>query len=142
MSDETDADQGEVRQFSTKKTGVKPLRKFDLSGTGVMSGKEWTERFHCVPDIPPAAWDDLSSSVGTDRRGRQVYNHVSLLRFFNQVLVDEDVERFNDLMSDKDKAVEIEVLGEIMEWLTEAASGVPTQRRPASTNGAGRAAST
>lgn len=142
MSEHDDLEQGEVRRFSTKKTGAKPLRPFDLDGVGVMSGEEWSERFHCVPDIPPAAWDDLASSVGTDRRGRQVYNHVSLLRFFNQVLVDDDVERFNDLMADKDKAVEIEVLGEIMEWLTEAESGVPTQRRPASTNGAGRAAST
>lgn len=102
--------------------------EFDLEGVGQITGKEWSEHFTCVPTAPSGVLDDLASSMGTDGRGNTVWNQVSLLAFFRGVLLDDDVVRFQALVHDKDRLVELDLLGEIMLWVADEVVGHPTQR--------------
>lgn len=109
---------------------------FDLGGVGQLTGKPWELTLRCVAEPPAAAFDDLARSVGTDARGQLVFNNVSLLRFFDQVVVPEDEQTFRDLVNDKDRAVQIEELGEVLMWLAGLYTERPTS--PPSPSGNGR----
>lgn len=100
---------------------------FDLDGVGVISKKPWKETFTCVPVAPAGVLDDLAASMTRDAKGRTRFDQVSLLRFMRGVLLDEDAERLDELVHDKDRAVKIEKLGEIMLWVANEMAG-PTPR--------------
>lgn len=99
-------------------------------------GEEWSETFTCLPVAPAGVLDDLSSSVSVDDDGVPRVHQMRLLRFFRGVLEDEDVARFNLLVHDKERMLELTMLAEIMNWLTEELVGHPTT--PSSTSGRGR----
>lgn len=48
--------------------------------------------------------------------------------FFNNVLTDESLSRFNALLEDKERIVTMETLGEIVGWLIQEYSGRPNQQ--------------
>ena len=52
-----------------------------------------------------------------------------IMDFFPLVLEDESLERFNTLISSKDKIVPAETLAEIVGWLVEEYSGRPEEQR-------------
>ncbi len=104
----------------------KELVEFDLEGFRFSNGEPWTEHFRCVEVAPPAVLDDLVSSSSIDERGNRKYYTPSLIAFMNGVIVDEDLPRFNALMRDKDRAIEIEILGETVIWISEEIVGRPT----------------
>jgi hypothetical protein len=56
-------------------------------------------------------------------------------KFFDTVLVDESLEKFNLLAEDPDRIVSVETLSEITAWLIEEYSARPTQRPEPSPNG-------
>lgn len=101
---------------------------FDLSGLGQITKEPWKESFTCVPVAPAGVLDDLASSMGSDQRGNRVWNVPSLLGFMRGILVDEDVDRFEALMRDKDRAVDLKDLGEIMLWVSEELVDRPSPR--------------
>lgn len=131
------------RKFTTD---VRPTREgeepdpvtFDLDGVGVLTGEPWAESFTCVPVAPAGVLDDMAASVVVDGQGRMTWNQVSLLRFLRGVLLDDDAERLDRLVHDKDRVVELQTLGEITLWLAEELVGPPTTRP--SSSGAGRPA--
>lgn len=92
--------------------------------------KTWAEDFAALRVAPSGALDDLMRAIGKDDRGRTVFNSVSLQSFMRSVLVDEDQEqRFDALMRDKNRLVPIQTLGDIVLWLAEEqSSGRPTPR--------------
>lgn len=55
--------------------------------------------------------------------------------FFLTVLEPESLERFNNLLNDKEKIVSIETLGEITSWLVEQYSERPLQQPEPSSSG-------
>lgn len=99
---------------------------FELSGRGLLTKEPWEESFTAVPVAPPGVLDDVASSMGIDDRGNRVWHTPSLLGFMRGVIVDDDVARFEALMRDKDRAIDIKDLGEIMLWLTEELLGRPS----------------
>jgi hypothetical protein len=99
--------------------------EFEFAGVGVITKKPWTESFTCVPAAPAGVLDDLAASVTLDSSGRMTWNQVSLLRFMRGVIRDEDVERLDALVHDKDRVVKIELLGETMLWVAEELAGRP-----------------
>lgn len=119
---ETDAPKGEA--------------DFDLGGVGQLTGVEWREEFWLLPTAPVGVVDDLLSSITLTEDGKLSYRQVSVLRFFRGILVDADVPRFEALMRDKDRVVDLGTLGEIMMELGEEMLGVrPTLPPSPSTGG-------
>jgi hypothetical protein len=55
--------------------------------------------------------------------------------FFKQVLQDESYARFDALLSDKDKIVSVETLGEITGWLMEEYTNRPEEQPELSSPG-------
>lgn len=53
----------------------------------------------------------------------------TLIGFFDEVLLEESLERFNKLTTSKDKIVPVETLAEIVGWLVEEYSGRPEEPR-------------
>lgn len=115
---------------------------FVLDGVGVITGEPWEETFRVVPVAPAGVLDDLAASVGVTDAGDRVWNQVSLLRFIRGVIVDEDVPRFQRLTHDKDRVVALQLLGDVMIWLSGELVGHPTTRPSASTGGRSPAAPT
>lgn len=101
---------------------------FELAGLGQITKEPWKESFTAVPVAPPGVLDDLTSSMGADKRGNRVWHAPSLLGFMRGILIDEDIDRFEDLMRDKDRAIKIEALGEIMLWVAQELVDRPTSR--------------
>lgn len=123
------------RKFTSSTTHTE-LNDFTLEGVGQLTQQPWSETFRCLPNAPGTALDDLARSVGTDTKGQAVYNQVSLLRFFRAVMHPDDVDRFDELVSDKDRCVTIEALGDVLFWLGEVYTDRPTVPSSSSSPGA------
>lgn len=108
---------------------------FTLGGKHRVTKEPWEEEFACVPVAPAGALADLTASVGLDKKGNTVMREFDMLRFFEGVMVPEDWKRFDALVHDQDRIVKIDTLADVMTWLTEELSGVPTT--PRSTSQAG-----
>ena len=54
----------------------------------------------------------------------------ALLKFFKEVIVTSDYERFENLTEGESTIVPMEVLSEIMEWMVEQYTARPTQQQP------------
>lgn len=100
------------REFKAKRKDTPPL-EFTLEGVD----------FHCLPDIPGAVLTDFLGDATSDSPGRSA---PALVNFITDVLVDEDVQPFLDVVHSKETVIEIELLGEIVTWLVEEYSGRPT----------------
>ena len=82
------------------------------------------ESFDCRKELQGKVLLDLvARSDGKDpAASAQVIND-----FFNNVLLPESYTRFNKLLSDPDKIVSVEMLGNISSWLVETYSSRPEQ---------------
>jgi hypothetical protein len=49
----------------------------------------------------------------------------TIIKFFEAVLEDESLSRFNSLIEDKNRVVSVETLGEIVAWLMEQYTNRP-----------------
>jgi hypothetical protein len=125
------------RSFTSRPPDQRPTEpvQFQLDGVGWVTGKEWAEVFTCVEEVNSGVLDDLASSMSQDDRGNIRWHQPSILRFMRGVLIEPDVERFNNLVHDKDRIIKIEVLGDLTLWLAEELSGHPTSGREPSTSG-------
>lgn len=83
------------------------------------------EEFTAIPTIQGKVLMDLVSKSQSEDPV-EAMNVVST--FFEKVLVDESLERFNALLEDKERIVAMETLGEIISWLIEEYSGRPNQQ--------------
>ncbi len=80
------------------------------------------EEFTCIPTIQGKVLMDLVS------RSQSEDSAVAMAvvdTFFEKVLEDESLDRFNDLLTSKDRVVAMETLAEIITWLVEEYSGRP-----------------
>lgn len=98
----------------------------DKAGNVVESDEEWEEMFRCLPVAPGGTLDDLSSAVSVDEHGNMTFSKVSVLRFIRSVIVEGDEHRFDQMVRDKRRMVELEILGEIMMDLSAEYTGRPT----------------
>ena len=83
------------------------------------------EEFTCIPVIQGKVLMDLV----TRSQSQETADAVGVLNdFFDKVLTDESLARFNALLEDKERIVTMDTLGEIIAWLVEEYSGRPNQQ--------------
>lgn len=102
--------------------------RFKDFGAGVakeaspLSFKLHAEEFHCVPRIQGQVLLDLIASA-EDSSAKGSAEVMGM--FFKNVLQDESYVRFQALVRDKARIVEVETLAEIVAWLMEEYSDRP-----------------
>ena len=97
---------------SGKNSGETEPVKFKIHG----------EEFSCRPELQGKTLLDLvaqSSAEDPAQAAKTIGN------FFKNVLVEDSYERFNTLLTSKDKIVSVETLAEISGWLVEVYAGRP-----------------
>lgn len=90
------------------------------------------EDFSCRPAVQGRVLLDLVSRT-SDENPAVVAKVID--DFFETVLEEESLERFTKLLSDRDKIVTVETLGEISSWLVEQYSERPLQQPEPSSSG-------
>lgn len=101
---------------------------YDNAGNPVF-GEQWTAGpFRCLPEIPARALNRLASSVGTNARGEQVVNQLSVVDFLKDVIIPPDRDLFDALLDDDERQVPLEKLVEVMSWVTEELGQRPSGR--------------
>jgi hypothetical protein len=94
-----------------------------------ISFKIWDEEFSCVPQLQGKVLLDMVSSVNTDSDSSDASSQAKAINdFFSSVLTDESEKRFNALLTDKERIVSVDTLGEIVGWLVEQYTNRPTER--------------
>lgn len=98
---------------------------YSISDDGelVDTGKEWSETFRCLPEAPGGALDDIAAAVSVNERGEIAFSRVSVLRFIRDVLVPADEQRFEQMVRDKHKLLDLDLLGAIMMDLSQELTG-------------------
>lgn len=81
-----------------------------------LSFKIHGEDFHCVPEVQGKALLKLVSDSSADDPTKAA---AAIDTFFDLVLEDESLVRFNMLVQDKHRIVSVETLTEIISWLME-----------------------
>lgn len=81
------------------------------------------ETFNCVPRVQGKLLLDLVTDANDESKSAQI-----ITRFFDQVLQDESLVRFNALLADKVKVVDVETLAEITGWLMEEYTNRPEKQ--------------
>lgn len=91
--------------------------------------RAWTEKFVAQATLPPGLLISLASLITVNRDGSQVYNLDVINQFMMAVLAnDEQRARWTALLNDKDRLVDISLLGEVTMWLGEQVVGRPTSQ--------------
>ncbi|QOR55354.1 MAG: hypothetical protein SHS37scaffold145_5 [Phage 71_18] len=88
--------------------------------------------FTAVPVAPGGALLDFTEKVEPSTGARPA---AAIIQFMRDVLIDADVPRFEELIHSKSAQVDVEVLGDITNWLMEEYAGRPTLPSSASSNG-------
>jgi hypothetical protein len=83
------------------------------------------EEFECVSEIQGKVLLDMVSRSQSDD---PVVAAGVVTDFFNKVLTDESLERFDALIVDKERIVTMETLSDIVAWLIEEYTGRPNQQ--------------
>lgn len=99
---------------SGEKSDKAPL-KFKLHG----------EEFTCVAEIQGKVLLDM---VSRSQSEDPAVAAAVVTDFFNKVLTDESLERFDALTVDKERIVTMETLSDIVAWLIEEYTGRPNQQ--------------
>ena len=64
-----------------------------------------------------------------DKHGKQAYDAPSVVNFLAAIVVPADTDRFMATIEDPRKAISLELLAEVMDWLSEElADERPTKR--------------
>jgi hypothetical protein len=100
-----------------------PNPEHDPELEGSQPRVQQSQLFTCVSVAPAGVLLDMVAAQDSSG-GRSAQ---ALTDFVNGVLIDADLERFATLVHDKDVAIPIEVLGQIVAWLAEEYAGRPTQ---------------
>lgn len=88
---------------------------------------DWEETFHCLPTAPGAVIDDLAGTLAVDpTTGGRIYKMGSTVQFLRDVIVDEDLGRFEALFRDRKRVIGLHTLVDVVMWLNEEYSARPT----------------
>lgn len=95
----------------------------------------WEETFTVLQHVPPAALVTLSIAATVTPDGDIAWNSVSVVRFLRNVLVPSDEARWDALMLDKLRRVDVNALADVMFYITGEKAGRPTGPQPGSPAG-------
>jgi hypothetical protein len=87
--------------------------------------KLYDEEFTCVPEIQGRVVLNL---VADGSSGDPSASARMITGFFQHVLEDDSYKRFDELLNDKHKVVNVETLSEIVSWLMEEYGNRPNQQ--------------
>lgn len=116
------------------------MAKFKDFGSGISTGEKEPvkfmlhgEEFNCRTELQGKVLLDLvARSSGEDPADAAKI----VDEFFKNVLLDESYKRFDALLTDPDRIVSVDTLGQISAWLVEVYSSRPTQGPEVSSPGA------
>lgn len=98
----------------------------DLSQIEPLSFKLHGEEFLCTPVVQGKFLLQLiATTANTDDDPTASARMVN--DFFSHVLVEESYKRFDNLLNDKERLVEVETLSEIVAWLMQEYTNRPNQ---------------
>lgn len=102
----------------------KRYRDFGSSATTTepLTFKLYEQEFQCRPALQGKVLLEMAVAGSVDDNSAAA---AIVDTFFAKALLPESLERFNTLLSDPEKIVTVETLGEIAGWLTEQYSGRP-----------------
>ena len=114
-----------------------PIRDEDLIPFAVegvdSNGQPWVERFAALPKVPPAVLMNLVDAIGVATQGpkigEMVYSASAIIGFVRQSLHptwNDQLARWDALMSDPFRSIDLPVLAEIMMDLVEQVGGFPS----------------
>lgn len=106
-------------------------------GATVEKVGDWEETFTVVGVAPPETVVRILSVVRTDTHGRASWQIPSLIAYVQEVLIEAHRPRWSALMSDQNRVVDGQTLGDLVEWLNEELFGRPLLRAGGSPDGAG-----
>lgn len=109
------------KSFQRKPKITVPV-SFDIDG----------EQFTCVPQIPGAVLLDFIGDADSDDGGRAAE---ALIGFLENVVIQEERERFIGYIRSPETLIEIELLADICEYLVGEYAQRPTQPPTASADG-------
>jgi hypothetical protein len=87
--------------------------------------KLYDEEFTCVPVVPGKTLLELIADASSADTSVQ---SASTLKFFKDILLAESLERFEALISHKEKIVTLDVLTDITAWLIEEYTSRPLEQ--------------
>lgn len=97
--------------------------------------EHWEETFTVVDKLPPGVLSDLTYAITVTDDGDIKYNAIGVTRFLRGVIEPADEKRWDALIRDKRRQVELSVLADVMMLVNGAKSNRPTGPRPGSLNG-------
>lgn len=90
-----------------------------------ISFKLYEEEFHCVGALQGKTLLSFVADSGSEDPAKQAQ---TIEKFFNYVLTEDSLNRFNALQETKDKIVSVETLGEIIGWVVEQYTDRPEEQ--------------
>lgn len=102
------------RSFSTRRPATKPVT-FDLEGID-LNKKAWKESFEAIPQLPGASLLDFIADADSNEGGRASQ---AVIEFLEGCVLEDDKERFRELIRDPKRVIHIDDLADICEWLVE-----------------------
>jgi len=121
-----------TKQFKSKRDARPPL-DFELVYEKKIAG-EWVEqtgKFRARPSVPGTTLLRIARAMKKGR-GDDVeaigMAASELIELLEQAILPEDKIEFFAVLDDPDTAIQIETLGEILEWLSEEYAENPTQK--------------
>lgn len=83
------------------------------------------EDFNCVPEVQGKVLLNIVAESSSEDPAKAAS---AINTFFDMVLLDESLERFNSLVEDKHRIVTVETLTEIIAWLMEQYTDRPEKQ--------------
>ena len=98
----------------------------DISEVEPLSFKIYDEEFFCTPVVQGKFLLELISSTSNSEDDPTASARM-VSGFFSHVLFEESYERFEKLLNDKHRIVQVETLSEIVAWLMQEYTNRPNQ---------------
>ena len=122
-----------VKQFRTRRS-IGERKVFELlyerviqdaaSDEDAVETKEQIETFHAVPEVPGKWLLEIGASLAGDDGER---SH-AINNFLNRVIVNEEKVHWDAVLQDTENIVDIDLLGDIVNWLMEEYGENPTEQ--------------
>lgn len=113
-----------LEQFQLFGERMTPANADDVAATGAEPVYEpWEETFTVRAVLPGGLIADLVTAVGVDGEGNLTYGRSAVLKFMRSAVIDDDQARFDALMRDTDRVVELDDVGPVMLWIVGMNNG-------------------
>lgn len=116
------------KTFTAKPLVLAEPPTIDLEGPHTSDAdKTWQESFTCLRVAPAAVLDVIAGSVNVNRAGQVTAIHqAQAIPILRELIVPTDIGRFEQLLADRDRVVDLATLWEAAMWVVGQLTGRPT----------------